>query len=198
MRELLYAILGPRHFSKTCWRILPKHRGGREEAGQSNPGAGWVSGKPGFTTASCREPRLRSLSTLDCSFILCLPIGPNPTHPVRSNRPPSSSASPAVISPHQPLRTLHTRHHVKLLCFWKHTTRREALKFFLEQVQGFIYEIPRGWERQKSGLRRLSAAPSSSRPHAYPPLQPALTIGPAPAVLRSLGLRRERRESSWP
>jgi hypothetical protein len=31
-----------------------------------------------------------------------------------------------------------------LLCFWKHTTRREALKFFLEQVQGFIYEIPRG------------------------------------------------------
>lgn len=143
------------------------------------------------------EPRLRSLSTLDCSFILCLPIRPNPTHPVRSNRPPSSSPSPAVISPHQPLRTLHTRHHVKLLCFWKHTTRREALKFFLEQIQGFIYEIPRGWERQKSGLRRLSAAPSS-RPHTYPPLQPALTIGPAPAVLRSLGLRRERKESSWP
>lgn len=39
--------------------------------------------------------------------------------------------------------------------------RREVLKFFLERFQGFIYEIPKGWEKQKSGLCRLSAVPSS-------------------------------------
>lgn len=102
------------------------------------------------------EIELQSLPrTFDCCF-----SGPLRPCSTRSDRPTSSLACPTGIPPYQSLRTLHTRHHVKLVCFWKHTTRREALKFFLEQVQRFIYEIPRGWERQKSGRRRLSALPA--------------------------------------
>lgn len=107
----------------------------------------------------------------------------------------------AAVPPHPSLRTLHTRHHVKLLCFWKHTTRREALKFFLEQVQGFIYEIPRGWERQKSGLRRLSAAPPppSSRPPACIPATPACSYyRPSSGCLGRQRAGSEERDSGEP
>lgn len=138
---------------------LCKKRGG-EYCQSQRVGEGRLSnlslGPTGRLGGRLSEPAAEPAGT--CAVNRCLP---DPVWPNAGST--FSLLCPALITPHHELlRSLHTRQHVKLLCFWKHThTRREALKFFLELIQGFIYEIPRGWERQKSGLRRLSAAPSS-------------------------------------
>lgn len=117
-------------------------------------------GPTGRLGARLSEPAAVPAGTYTVNCCLPDPVWPNRPQPSLCCAPPSS---PPPL-PHELLRSLHTRQHVKLLCFWKHThthTRREALKFFLEQVQRFIYEFPRGWVRQKSGLCRLSAVLSS-------------------------------------
>ena len=138
---------------KNLVEIIAKARGGGGEDKQPEPQA-----------AGCLRARLAwsQLQRLLCGL---LAAWPDPAQPDPSSSFPLLCR--VLFHPQELLWSLHTRQHVKLFVLLEthshthiHThTHTEALKFFLEQFQGFIYEIPRGWERQKSGLCRLSAVP---------------------------------------